>query len=373
MPTFLGRLRRLWPGSAGRSAQALAASIREQSSSIDSLTRIVRSQSQQIKALGEAVKEQDRRWQTIVDRMTARQASEIRDIATAQQRRDRGWQEAIDGQSDRQRRDAKWRASFARQLSAVVRRLCLPADLPHPFDLAARRFQLRSQFEEDGIVLALLERVGVTTRRFVEIGCGRSGGNSATLALDCGWEGLMIDGSGPAIDKLRQQLAINPRVTATCAMVLPENVNDLLSEHGYTGEVDVLSLDIDSYDYWVLDALHVCSPRVLITEYNAAFGGTRAVTIPYPQPLQGTPKGYHGASLGALVLAARRKGYRLVLCDESGVNAFFVRHDLAPELPELPLERAFKPALSRVDFGQEVPDRNVYQLAAAQGLPLIDV
>ena len=54
----------------------------------------------------------------------------------------------------------KWQKIFANQLSSVVRRLCLPLEqIPPPNDLTARRFRLRSQNEEDGILLALLEGV----------------------------------------------------------------------------------------------------------------------------------------------------------------------------------------------------------------------
>lgn len=373
MPTFLDYLRQYRQRRASQSSAPLAAKLDKQFALIESLADDVRRQSRQIKQLSDTLKDQDQRWRSIVDRMTAERAYDSRESVAGRRRQDLTWRLALDNQTDRQKREAKWRATFARQLGAVVRHLMLPRDLPTPFNLAARRFQLRSQFEEDGILFALLEQVGVVGRRFVEIGCGRSGGNSAALALDCGWEGLMIDASAPAIDSLRGRLAMNPAVTAVVATVLPENINDLLTGHGYAGEVDMLSLDIDSYDYWVLEALQVCRPRVLIAEYNAAFGGQRAVTIPYPQPLAGTPKGYHGASLAAMVAAARRKDYRLVLCDESGVNAFFVRNDLAPALPELPVARAFKPALSRIDPGQEVPDRGIYRLAAERGLSLVDV
>ena len=37
----------------------------------------------------------------------------------------------------------------------------------------------------------------------------------------------------------------------------------------------------------------------------------------------------YGASEGALVALAKRKGYRLVYAELAGVNLFFVRHDLA--------------------------------------------
>jgi hypothetical protein len=373
MKGLLDRLRRRPAPEAGPSPAVLSRKLDEQAALLKTLVGTVHKQAQQIKRVQDTLEEQERRWQATVERVVDKHTHDLRDLAEVQRKTDVHWQEVFDNDAIRHKREMKWRVSFARQISAVVRRLCLPADLPHPFWLASRRFQLRSQFEEDGIILALIERIGPGTRRFVEIGCGRSGGNSAALAFDCGWTGIMIDASERSIEGVRRNFAINPGVESLCATVLPETVNELLAAHGYAGEVDVLSLDIDSYDYWVLDALTVCQPRILIVEYNASFGSSRAVTIPYPQPLDGTPKGYHGASLPALVLAARRKGYRLVLCEHSGVNAFFLRHDLAPEIPELPIERAFRPALSRVDFEDENKVEDVYRLAAERGLRLIDV
>src|SRR4030095_5986579 len=83
---------------------------------------------------------------------------------------------------------------FARQISAVIRALHLSrTPLPSPHDILVRRFRLWSQSEEDGIILALLERAGMTNKRFVEIGSGRSGGSAAMLAHECGWGRLFID------------------------------------------------------------------------------------------------------------------------------------------------------------------------------------
>src|SRR5690606_21050833 len=112
-----------------------------------------------------------------------------------------------------------------------------------------------SQHEEDGIILALLDAAGVSTRQFVEIGCGGTGGNSAVLAYDMGWSGLMIDASAKAVKVASQEFRWNKGVTVVRALVTPEMVNDLLAAHGMTGEVDLLSIDIDSVDYWVLDAI----------------------------------------------------------------------------------------------------------------------
>ena len=222
-----------------------------------------------------------------------------------------------------QKADQKWRVIFRNQLTALLRNLyVMGSDVPAPHGLSGRRFRLRSQNEEDGIILALLQATGVGTRRFVEIGCGQSGGNAAALAYEFGWGGLMVDASEKAIEKVTVLLRANPGVTAVRAMVQPDTINDLLRSHGMTGEVDLLSIDVDSIDYWLLEALTVCSPRVLVMEYNALFGPERAVTLPCAPLPEDAPKGYSGTSLVAIERLAARKGYRLVLCEAAGINAF---------------------------------------------------
>jgi hypothetical protein len=273
---------------------------------------------------------------------------------------------------DRQtKQHASWQTGASWQLNALIRRLFLPSDVPFPFNLAARRFKLRSQHEEDGYLLAILDEIGTTNRRFVEIGCGRSGGNAAVLAFELGWSGLMIDANPAAIEYVSTIYAFNETVRSVQAEVTAENINPLLAAHGCAGEVDLLSIDIDSYDYWVFEALDVCSPRLLMLEYNAGFGPTARITLPKQAPLADAPKGYFGASLAALTALAARKGYRLVACEYSGVNAFYLREDVAPAIPGQPVERAYRPQMSRHELEVErAGPETVMRRIAERGLPL---
>lgn len=141
-------------------------------------------------------------------------------------------------------------------------------------------------------------------------------------------------------------------MSCVCAEVRPDNINTLLLEHGFAGEIDLFSLDIDSFDYWVFEAMTACSPRLLVLEYNGHFGPDLAVTIPLGAPLDSALKGYHGASLAALNMLAERKGYRLLACDPTGTNAFFFRSDLRPELAAVVPGRAYRQPMDRSDpFG----------------------
>jgi hypothetical protein len=231
-----------------------------------------------------------------------------------------------------------------KMLPAIVRKLYLEGvELPPPYDVRSQRFRYRSQNEEDGLLLALFKRIGTTNRRSVEIGCGSNGGNSGFLVQECGWTGLMVDANRAAVATVRLRCA-GHAVTVVKHRVTREDVNDLLTRHGFSGELDLLSLDIDGNDYWVWEALDACSPRVVVLEYNWLFGPERAVTVPYDAEFKvgaaGT-RSYRGASLAAFVLLARRKGYRLIATER--VNGVFLRNDVAPDIHAIEVADGYRP------------------------------
>lgn len=281
---------------------------------------------------------------------------------------------ALDRLNERDRLERKWRKQIGNKIDALMRREYLAdfLDGEFPFEASARRFRLFSQNEEDGMILALLQTAGVTTRCFVEIGSGSSGGNSGLLAREFGWRGLMVDIDADSVAKCRERFGDGERVRCKRHEVSPANIDRIISEQGLAGEVDLFSLDIDSFDYWVLDAMTACSPRVMVLEYNAFFGAEQAVTVPRDAPLAQGPKGYHGASLTALTKLAREKGFRLLACDPSGTNAFFLRNDLRPEIAAVPVARAFRAPRDRTDHLADSlrAPIDMISIARESGLPL---
>jgi hypothetical protein len=152
-------------------------------------------------------------------------------------------------------------------------------------------------------------------------------------------------------------------------------------EHGYTGEIGLLSIDIDGNDYWVWNAISVVSPAIVVIEYNFRFGVEKAVTIPY-QPnftrLSAHPSGiYFGASLKALCRLAEKKGYAFVGCTSAGTNAFFVRRDLKPDtVREMSAEEGFVEGnyrLSRDNSGAPISLSKDEEQRILQSLPLVEI
>jgi hypothetical protein len=282
--------------------------------------------------------------------------------------------ETVDRLAAGQKQDAKWRMIFRKQLASLVRAQYIRSGIADPGDINGRRFRLYSQNEEDGITLALLAATGVKDRRFVEIGCGGTGGNSAILALDFNWSGLMVDASTAAVKAASRVFGGKAGVTIVRRLVDAGSLDKLIARHGFAGEVDLLSIDVDSIDYWLLEGLSATTARVLVMEYNAHFGPERAVTVPNAPIPEGAPKGYSGASIAALASLAKAKGYRLVLCEDAGVNAFFVRTDLAPHVPTLTPAEAWRPLENKFDpSGQTQRHRDIYAEIEARGLPLVEV
>ena len=256
-------------------------------------------------------------------------------------------------------------------VQAVLRMHHLDAEsLPYPQRLMVRRYRLNSQNEEDGITLAIFEQIGSTNRRFVEVGSGLSGGNSACLASELGWTGLMLDGDKERMVQVGRRF---PGVVALGAWITRENINELIANAGLDGEIDFMSIDLDGNDYWVWEAVTACSPRVVVVEYNSAFGPDRAVTIPY-DPQFDVHKHrfvYYGASLAALAKLGAAKGYRLVATEPTGVNAYFLRNDVGAEIPACSPADAFR-LLKRYDVWMRRKQEDIYKYVAAANLPLVE-
>ena len=207
-------------------------------------------------------------------------------------------------------------------------------------------FRVFSHAGEDGIIQFLVRSIAVPSRTFVEFGVeDYREANTRFLALNNHWIGHVFDGSEANVAAIRSDPVLwNAGVTATAAFITRENINDLLVGSGMSGDIGLLSVDVDGNDYWIFDAITAVRPAIAVVEYNHRFGPSRAVTIPYDPKFvrqRDDPTWLScGASLRALVIAAERKGMSLVGCCSFGNNAFFVRTDLLPP---------WMPALSAAD------------------------
>lgn len=219
-------------------------------------------------------------------------------------------------------------------------------------ELADTEFRLLSQNGEDGLLLYIFTILGTTTKRVVEIAAGDGiECNAANLIINHGWYGLLFDGDPGNVargtdfySRCQDTFAAPPTLVAS--WITRENIDSLIASQGFGGEIDLLSLDIDGIDYWVLQAIQCISPRVIILEFNPVWGPHRAVTVPYRPDfrIDYTRRPYYaGASLSAFAKLAGERGYRLIGIQRLGFNAVFVRSDVGEGLlPTISPARCFE-------------------------------
>ena len=217
-------------------------------------------------------------------------------------------------------------------------------------DLSTTGFRNYSQFEEDGLLLFILAAIGIKSRVFVDIGSANGiNSNCANLALNFGYHGLFIDGDADLINEGINYYKTHPDTwlyppNFECAKVTRENIDSLIKANGISGEIDLLSIDIDGNDYWIWDALELIDPRIVIIETHIELGD-KTIVVPYEENFCKSRKKphYFGASAPAMVKLAKSKGYRLVGANSFGFNLIFVKGNEGIEyLPEIGTESVLK-------------------------------
>lgn len=205
-------------------------------------------------------------------------------------------------------------------------------------------FRVYSQFDEDGILLYIFSLIGATDKRCVEI-CAGAGFecNTANLIINHAWHGLLFDGDPRNIRMGREFFGKHSDTCLTPpkfvqAWIESGTIDALIKEHGFQGQIDLLSLDLDGVDYWIWKAIDCIQPRVVLLEYHCIWGPDEPFTVPNQRDFQCSDDkpGFAGASLAAFVKLGREKGYRLVGCNRNQLNAFFIRNDIHEDIfPEV--------------------------------------
>lgn len=196
-------------------------------------------------------------------------------------------------------------------------------------------YRVYSQSDEDGILHEILHRIGDGGRRFVEIGAGDGFENNTLFLLIQGWRGVWIEGSSRKVTsakKHHEAEIAEGRLQVVEQYATAANIDETIKRFS-PGELDVLSVDIDGNDYYVLGAIRAVAPRVIVAEYNAKFPPDVRWIMEHNEAHRWDSTDYFGASLKALEILLLERGYFLVGCNLLGTNAFFIRKDLVRDPP----------------------------------------
>ncbi|HKP37490.1 MAG TPA: hypothetical protein VJT71_11595 [Pyrinomonadaceae bacterium] len=186
-----------------------------------------------------------------------------------------------------------------------------------------------SNFDEEKILAAYIEKFLPAKGRHtaVDLGAGDGVRHSNTHALyESGWRGLVVDSDSDRVSKLARNYRGFEEVFASRCRVTPSNVIALLEAYETPKEFEVLSLDIDSYDYWVLDSLlNHFRPRIIVSEINEKIPPPIEFVVSY-DPAFVLQHHFYGHSLASLEQLCIRHEYALI--DLEYNNAFLAPREL---------------------------------------------
>ena len=214
-------------------------------------------------------------------------------------------------------------------------------------DIIDAEFKVFSQNGEDGILQYLINNIAIEDDTFVEFGVSNyQEANTRFLLLNNNWKGLVLDGSSENINAIKkEELYWKHDLNAGQHFITRDNINSIILGAGISGDIGLLSVDIDGNDYWVWQAIDVVQPRIVVCEYNSVFGCDYPISVPYDEKFQRAQAHhsclYFGASLPALCHLAEQKGYDFVGSNSTGINAFFIRSDLDHGLKKLSAKEGY--------------------------------
>jgi|LauGreDrversion4_1035100.scaffolds.fasta_scaffold59184_2 hypothetical protein len=182
-----------------------------------------------------------------------------------------------------------------------------------------------SQHGETGIIEILLQGIHTPRKNFLEIGLGVGFENMSYDLLEKGYNGIGVDPRPWNETWTRRYPEL---LTKIQSFVNPQNVVQMLTEHGLEKEIDFFSLDIDSYDYVVAEALINWGfrPAVVCVEINRYFANDVVASFPYVEiPIKKVYKRkyFGGVSLKKWKNFWQANNYTFFTLNHNDVNAFF--------------------------------------------------
>ena len=160
---------------------------------------------------------------------------------------------------------------------------------------------------EDGVIDYLFDYINDINKFAVDIGSAHGYGGSQVrhIADKYNWDTLEMDGIGKWIP-MHQRVKIE--------WITKYNICELLEKYKTPIEFDLLSIDIDSMDYWVLESLLVGGyrPNLAIIEYNPIFSCNEAYVINHNLNYRKDATSRYGASLKAYEVLMNKYEYTLI-------------------------------------------------------------
>lgn len=121
-------------------------------------------------------------------------------------------------------------------------------------------YKVYSQNDEDGIIQEIFRRIGTTNKTFVEFGVQDGLESNCHYLLLKNWNGLWLEGNEYCVREIYKKfhpVLETGQLKCHCAFINRENINTLIFDQGISGDIDLLSIDVDGNDYYIWSQLQL--------------------------------------------------------------------------------------------------------------------
>lgn len=198
-----------------------------------------------------------------------------------------------------------------------------------------------SNLDEQSIIDSYLRKLHIEKGFAVDIAASDGVSMSNTYSLfKKGWEGLAAEFDSDKFSRLSNTYSNFKSVNLSKCMVTPENVVSLLHTHGTPKHFEFLNLDIDSYDYFVLnEILRIYRPRLICLEINEKIPPPIKFTVKWDSNYFWANDHFYGQSISQVNTLLSQYKYSLVELHYN--SAFLIPTEISPS-PSLTPELAYQ-------------------------------
>jgi hypothetical protein len=197
-----------------------------------------------------------------------------------------------------------------------------------------------SQWGEDGILDYLFDITDISKPRILEFGAGNfTECNSRFTAEYRNASAYLVDMRDDLVEHTKQlEIYWRNSIFPNQDFITPESAQQHLQKaRQHMGGVDVISLDIDGNDYWVLEALDLSEVSIVVCEYNPIYGATGSYTVKRDDNFDRTKAHFswlhYGMSLKAAIDLLSNQGLVFIGSNRVGNNAFFLKDSHLKHIP----------------------------------------
>ena len=220
-----------------------------------------------------------------------------------------------------------------------------------PFWIQLRFFQLQTKkfdFQVHGHgeakkLIELTEKLDIKSGYYVDIGASDGWSSSATFpfAKNSNFSGLSIELDDKKFKKMQFIYSKFENTHTSKSKVTPENVVEILNKFDVPQNFDILNLDIDSYDLFVIKKLlEFYRPKIISMEINEKIPPPVYFTVTYDENHFWKGDHFFGCSLQAAYEEVSKFDYKLYTLIYN--NAIFIPKEMNLEFQNLTVEKFYK-------------------------------